>query len=169
MQLPLIFTFDQVVYGDGFIAEVRMRGRALLEEEVVGDGETEHWISGVAPAGFAGGGADRNAAFNDFRVAWGEVLFDIAADCTSFDQFQAECRKFYDSKREHLTRDWIEARERVRREQVTDEQLRTADPAEAEPDFCIFNVAEAASPNGDDKGSRPPKNSVEDRTPRIAA
>jgi hypothetical protein len=66
MQLPLIFSFKEPVLGNGFVAGVRVCGRALLEEDA-----DEVWITGVVPAGLSGGGADRNAAYFQFRKAWG--------------------------------------------------------------------------------------------------
>ncbi|MCC7173411.1 MAG: hypothetical protein IT459_23400 [Planctomycetes bacterium] len=120
MQLPLLFNFKQIVLGNGFIAGVRMTGRALMEE---GDGEV--WINGVSPASIAGGGQDRTSAFVDFRQGWESVLFDIADGVGSFEEFKGECERFLRSSVASLDRDWDDALAEVRRLKYTDPSLRT--------------------------------------------
>ena len=50
--LPLIFTYRDLVYGTGILAEVRVRGRALAVTEQDGV-----WMYGVSPGGLAAPGA----------------------------------------------------------------------------------------------------------------
>ncbi len=118
MALPLLFSFQQPVFGNGFLAGVRMYGRALLEE---GD---ETWISGVAPVGFAAGGADRGAAFTAFRNAWVTVLFDIASESHSFEAFKQACTEFLNSTTPGFTAEWDAALAEVRRTQYVDPTLK---------------------------------------------
>ncbi len=121
MQLPLLFSFRQVVFGDGFVAGVSMSGRALLEE---GGPDGEFWISGVAPVGFAGGGADRGIAFTEFRNAWVTVLFDIAAESSSFDEFRTACAEFLNATTPGTTAGWDAALAEVRQKNYVDPTLR---------------------------------------------
>lgn len=134
-QLPLVFTFKQIVLGDGFVAGVSMRGRALLE-----DGGEETWITGVAPAGLAGGGIDRASAFADFRKGWAEILFDIASDSTSFSDFKDRCSDFLATARESITQEWLAALEEVRRTQYEDHALARTEGADEQP--VCFDVVE---------------------------
>lgn len=126
MQLPLLFSFRQVVFGDGFVAGVSMEGRALLEE----DGPDGPWISGVAPVGFAAGGVDRSDAFTEFRNAWITVLFDIAAEARSFDAFKQSCTEFLNSTEPTLSAEWDAALLKVRATNYVDPTMRR-EPVEA--------------------------------------
>ena len=121
--------------GDGFVAGVRMSGRAILEEE---DGEA--WISGVAPAGLTDGGPDKNAAFANFQNAWTAVIFDIAAEAGSFAEFYEECQAFLESRAEHLTEEWEAALRRVREEGYKDETLRSEPAEEQTVGFVIEEI-----------------------------
>ncbi len=123
MQLPLLFSFRQVVVGDGFLAGVRMNGRAILDHpEAPGE---EIGISGVAPVGISGGGADRGLAFAEFRNAWVSVLFDIASEASSFEQFQTDCTAFLESRVPHLSAEWDAALEVVRQKHYVDATLKS--------------------------------------------
>ncbi|MCA8979234.1 MAG: hypothetical protein H6831_12685 [Planctomycetes bacterium] len=124
--LPLLFSFRQLVAGDGFLAGVRMNGRALLEIERVDDRE-EAWISGVAPVGIAGGGNDRGVAYVEFRKSWTEVLFDLAAEANSIDDFRAKCEVFLGSTEDRMTELWRGAVEVVRSGRYEDPALETGD------------------------------------------
>lgn len=120
--LPLLFSFKQVVVGNGFLAAVRMEGHALMETETA-DGHEETWITGVAPVGIAAGGSDRGMAIVEFRKAWTEVVFDMASETTSFKDFRVSCESFLSSRQESLTDLWKEAVTFVRRERYDDPSL----------------------------------------------
>lgn len=122
MKLPLLFYFRQLVCGAGFEADVSMNGWALLEETSDRDVRNS-WISGVAPAGISGGGANRSAAYLEFRNAWVSVLFDIAAESTCFDDFKVACQSFLDAQVPHVTQEWSDALAEVRRTNFVDPQL----------------------------------------------
>jgi len=121
--LPLLFSFKQVVVGNGFVAGVKMDGHALLETEQV-DNREESWITGIAPVGIVGGAGDRGLAFVEFRKAWIEVVFDIAAKASCFDDFRTSCEEFLASEQDSLTALWKEAVAVVRREGYVDPYLR---------------------------------------------
>lgn len=116
--LPLLFTFKQIVLGDGFAAGVRMKGRALLENE---DGEC--WITGVSPVGITGGGGDRAVALTEFRNAWSEVLFDLSADSSSFEEFKEASRRFLSANQQSITDLWDGAVRAVRQQGYVDASL----------------------------------------------
>lgn len=121
MQLPIVFTYRQPVLGNGFVAGVRMRGRALIENE-----GNEVWVTGVAPAGFAGGGLDRASAIADFRKGWTDILFEIAKESISYEDFSAKSRVFLESSVEDMTEQWEAARTAVRGSGYADESMPTA-------------------------------------------
>lgn len=122
--LPLLFSFKQVVVGNGFLAGVQMDGHALLEMDPVVGGH-ECWITGIAPVGIAGGGADRGVAFVEFRKAWTEVVFDLATAAKSFVDFRATCNAFLSSQQESMTTLWQNAVTEVRRSRYSDPALPT--------------------------------------------
>lgn len=136
--LPLLFSFNQVVLGDGFVAGVRVNGRALLEE-----GE-ETWISGVATVGFAAGGADRGVAFTEFRNAWMAVLFDIAEESASFEAFEQACTEFLSSRVSRLSAEWDAALAEVRRLKFVDPTLKREDADDQPPSFEVVDLTHLA-------------------------
>ena len=117
-RLPLLFSFRQPVFGEGFLAGIKMDGRALMDE---GD---ETWLTGVAPVGFAANGADRGAAFLAFRNAWVAILFDIASESRSFGEFKKSCEGFLSAASHNLTADWEAALADVRRTSYVDPNLK---------------------------------------------
>ncbi|MEX1025261.1 MAG: hypothetical protein WD226_09305 [Planctomycetota bacterium] len=143
--LPLLFSFSQILLGNGFVAGVRVCGRALLEHE-----DEAVWISGVKPVGFAGGGNDRAAAFIDFRKNWAAVLFDIAADSASFAEFEAQCSSFLAASEEHLTSDWVQAVSEVRRTKYRDPSLPSQDAYSKQPWFKIDELTQHYSADKND-------------------
>jgi hypothetical protein len=118
-QLPLFFSFAQPVFGNGFVAGVHMNGCALMESE-----GSEIWISGVAPVGITAGGSDRGSAFAAFRNAWISVLFDIAAESSTFEDFRRSCASFLEARVETLTQEWQRAVDEVRRTKYVDPTLK---------------------------------------------
>lgn len=71
---PLLFSYRDPVIGNGYVAGVEMRGRALLTAE----DDEGWWVEGVSPGGFASGGATRQEALSSFRTTYQHVLVDIA-------------------------------------------------------------------------------------------
>lgn len=89
---PLIFSFRDVIQGNGFAATVTMNGRALLTIEDDGD----VWLDGVQPGSIGGGGKAQEAALLDFKSNYLSVLFDIANDASTLDAFKAGVQSFFD-------------------------------------------------------------------------
>jgi hypothetical protein len=88
---PLLFTFPELITGKGFVARVEVHGRALMVNE--GDGDI--WIFGVQPGGIAGGGKDYSEACREFKKSYLTVLFDVAAEAPSYDEFVAQVNAFF--------------------------------------------------------------------------
>ena len=143
-EIPLLFTFNQIVMGDGFIAGVQMSGRALLEEQ-----DDEIWISGVSPVGVAGGGLDRSGAFANFRKAWAEVLFDIAAEACSFPEFEQACSEFLSASQDSISAQWQSALELVRKNKYVDPTLPSEVADEKQVKFEVHEL-EPCSTGTDD-------------------
>lgn len=87
---PLFFTLKELVYGDGFVAECAIQGRALAVQEE----EREWWFNGVEPGGLAERGETLNDAYYSFRDTLKEILFDISYKAESFEAFEASVKRF---------------------------------------------------------------------------
>ncbi len=109
-QYPMVFTFPQVIVGNGFSARVEIHGRALLVED---DGDV--WIHGVQPGGFAGGGESYGKACHEFRVSYQSVLYDIAQEAQSFDGFRAQIEEFFSTVNDAYSAEWELALSAVRK------------------------------------------------------
>lgn len=110
---PLLFQYRSLIEGNGFVASVAADGRALLVEEDGG-----YWMYGVNPGGAAGGGASRDAAFNDFKQAYLSVLFDAALEATTFEAFKAEVERFFNEENQPTAKRWLSARGDVQQDRV---------------------------------------------------
>ena len=104
VELPLIFTYRDIVYGAGLLAEVRVRGRVLAVEEQQGA-----WMYGVNPGDLAASGATIPEAHAAFRQSFTAVLFDIAEDASSFDDFAVQTRHFINQANAPVETAWREA------------------------------------------------------------
>lgn len=136
MRLPLLFKFQKIIFGNGFIAGVRMSGRAMLVE----DGE-EVWINGVNPSTLAGGGRTREEAFADFRRGWSQVLVDIAAECKSLEEFRARASEFLAAETEEITAEWCNALKELRaRGGADDVQLRQVKAESQPPQWSVAEI-----------------------------
>lgn len=115
---PLLFTFVDKVEGNGFLANIRVDGRLLAEEE---DG---WWMYGVNPGGLAAEGDTRAAAYIEFRQTLMKVLFDLATEAADFYAFRAAGRKFFEETSESSIQEWEAARAEVRAGKVTIDGMR---------------------------------------------
>jgi len=87
---PVMFTFQDVVSGNGFLSGVTMSGRALMCKENDGN----WWVYGVHPGGMAQFGASAMEAFANFRASYKTVLFDIAEEASNFEAYKTEVERF---------------------------------------------------------------------------
>lgn len=107
---PLLFAFPDVIVGQGFVARVEVRGRAILSVEP--DGDT--WIYAVQPGSVAGGGKDWAMACREFKQSYLSVLFDIAAEATTYESFSAQVREFFETVNRPNATAWDAALSAVR-------------------------------------------------------
>ena len=110
---PLLYGFNNLIAGNGFFAGVSLNGRALLVDE--GDG---FWMYGVNPGGIAAGGATPGEAQSEFRLMYTSVLFDIAAEAGSFEEFKMRIDEFFSETNQPTAAEWNAAVEEVRRGHV---------------------------------------------------
>lgn len=107
--IPLYFRFEQVVFGRGFLADVRFLGRATCTQEF---GST--WLYGVHPGALAEDGESLRSACTNFRNALAGVLFELAEEAEGFEAFRGAVRSFFDATDDTSVREWVAAREAVR-------------------------------------------------------
>lgn len=110
---PLIFGRRELVEGNGFIAGVALTGRALLTQE---DGE--FWVEGINPGGFAANGKSESEALAKFCEEFKLVLFDIASEAPTFEEFKADVERFFSETSRQALSDWESAVQAVRRGEV---------------------------------------------------
>ena len=112
-----MMTLRDAISGDGFLAGVTLSGRALMRREDDG----KWWMYGVRPAALAESGNTVEEAFLHFRSRYKEVLFDMAQEANSFDDFRKEVESFFyevdvDAEDERL---WENALKAIRAGNVT--------------------------------------------------
>jgi hypothetical protein len=107
---PIVFAYPEVISGKGFMARVEIQGHALLV-----DTPGDVWFYSVRPGVFAGGGADYSTAGREFKKSYLSILFDIAAEASSFEKFEKEVRAFFDTVNEPNLADWKVALADVRK------------------------------------------------------
>jgi hypothetical protein len=88
---PLMLTLQDSISGNGFLARITMSGRTLMRQE---DGRW--WMYGVRPAAIAASGENIDEAFRNFRASYKQILMDIAQETQTFEDFDAEVRKFFE-------------------------------------------------------------------------
>lgn len=92
---PFVFAFRDNIIGNGYVANVSLDGRALMEVNDSVPGIPDVWLYGVQPGGVASGGdIGDTAAFAAFKKSYLGVLYDIAADARTFDEFNVEAIRF---------------------------------------------------------------------------
>lgn len=117
-QYPLLFTFQDKVSGEGFLAGVTVHGRGLAVEESDG-----WWMYGVQPGDLSAGGATFMEAQREFRKAFTAILFDIAEDAKDIKTFRAEVGRFFKGINRPTEQEWQAAVLEVRAGKITAEAL----------------------------------------------
>ncbi len=144
---PLLFAFRDLIAGNGFVASVAMDGRVLLAEE----DDNDVWMFGVQPGGIAGGDRQRDAAFREFKQSYLTVLYDIAAEAASYEEFQAKTQSFFDEVNAVNLDEWKSALAEVRRTSASLENLKTVNADSCLPSLVIEKVApEKIKPNANE-------------------
>jgi len=116
---PLLFTFLDKVEGKEYLADVKVHGRLLAEQE-----DDVWWMYGVNPGGLAASGKTRAEAYMEFRTTLMKVLFDLATDAPDFYAFRADARRFFDEVDSETLDEWAVAREQVRKGEINLEGMR---------------------------------------------
>ena len=127
-EYALFFESGGPVFGEGYIASVRIRGRALAtyDEE---DGEFE--LSGVNPGSVLGFGRTLNEAYQEFVESLRCILIDCATDAANFEDFRWEVQDFFDTNDPRAETKWDAARDRARRGELPNDlalRLERSDP-----------------------------------------
>ena len=114
---PFLFNFREAVSGNGFVAGVTVSGgRALMLSE---DGEW--WMYGVRPAGLAETGETPQETFLRFMARLKTVLFDIAVEPSTYDEFRAEVERFLNERNDEEEKRWNAAQQQLKSGTVTPE------------------------------------------------
>jgi hypothetical protein len=80
---PIMLTLQDSISGNGFLMRFE-------------DGAW--WMYGVRPAAMAASGENIDEAFLNFRASYKQILMDIAQESPSFEEFEAEVKKFFEQK-----------------------------------------------------------------------
>lgn len=135
--LPLYFDVRQVVAGRGFLAAVRMRGRATCMEDF-----GSNWVYGVNPGEIAHHGPDLKTAYANFRQFLVGVLSDIAEDAADFVEFRASVSEFLDETDAESVAEWTAARDEVRKGRVPDVDL-PREHGDLRPEVTVDDLSNA--------------------------
>jgi hypothetical protein len=146
MNYPLFFGFRTAIQGKGFVASVVMNGRGLMVEE----GADDWWLYGVNPGGVAGGGEDQHLAFSEFRNSYYAILFDIANDVTSYEEFRAEVERFFNETNRHYEKEWLAAVEKVREDKSIKLDWAQRQPTDSTPVNIRVELVQVASPGANE-------------------
>ncbi len=106
---PFLFDFKQPISGNGFLAGVEISGgRGLMLQE-----DDQWWMYGVFPAALSERGQTANECFLRFMEELKTVLYDFAAEASSFEEFEREVTAFL--KQTSSDEDaWLEAQRKLR-------------------------------------------------------
>lgn len=107
---PILYTFRELVSGDGFWAGVALHGRALAVQE----SECEWWAYGVNPGAIAAKGSTLNEAFAELQTSFRKYLHDCSKLFRDFDGFRTELERFYSQADDESLADWEEAVQAMR-------------------------------------------------------
>jgi predicted RNase H-like HicB family nuclease len=99
---PIMFTVKDAIAGNSFLAGVTMSGRATIRKEE----DDKWWVYGVCPGGIAESGSTPEEAFLRFREAYRSVLFDLAEEAQTYDEFKNEVNSFYSQINEVESETW---------------------------------------------------------------
>jgi len=107
---PLLFTYQDTVSGEGFLAGITLSGRALMEEE-----DSQWWMYGVRPGTIVESGSSPQEAYLRFKNRYMEILFDIANESSTFEAFKQEIERFFYQPDPEEEQRWEESLKAIRR------------------------------------------------------
>ena len=135
---PLLCSFQEFVPGRGYVAGVKMAGRALATEEA-----QEWWIYGVNPGGIAESGRTLIEAHAQLRASLRRYLSDVAHDAADFEAFKTEVERFFNETDAESIAEWEAAVADVRSGKTNLDELAKA-PADAERSVKVHQVVLAS-------------------------
>ncbi len=140
---PLVFGLRDLIQGEGFLAGVAVSGRALLHQD-----EEDIWIEGINPGGFSETGTSYAEALERFRHAYTAILFDIASEAASFDEFKSGVEEFFHGCAAKPEAEWHQAVEDVRSGRTSADWLHRK-PADAQVTIEVIRVEHPSSKNNE--------------------
>lgn len=102
---PIMFTWRDVVSGNGYMAGVTLYGTALMTREDDG----KWWSYGVRPGAIADFGETAQEALNKFHERYKLLLYDFAEEAGDFSAFKQEVENFYAQPDEEEEGRWLQA------------------------------------------------------------
>ena len=117
---PILFSYQDILAGNGFVAGVEVRGRYLMVQEDEGS-----WAHGVNPGGLSAGGASQKEAAAAFRDMYRKALFDIIEEAATIDELRTEVANFVQQTNGYYAEAWREAVILVREGKLTSDWLET--------------------------------------------
>jgi hypothetical protein len=106
---PLVFSYNGIIMGRGFLAEIAMQGRLLATPEVEGV-----WLHGVNPGALAVGAATLSDANTELRNTLTRLFIDFAEQSATFDAFRERVITYFNESDAQSAQEWEEARKQVR-------------------------------------------------------
>jgi len=107
---PVMFTLRDAVSGNGYLAGVTVTGRATMRQEEDG----KWWMHGVRPSGISSPGSTPEEAFLRFRESYKYVLFDLAQDSKTYEDFRSAVEALYLQRNEIEEACWETAFQGIR-------------------------------------------------------
>lgn len=139
---PILFTHRGTILGNGFLAEIELKGRLIATPEVEGV-----WLYGVNPGALAVSGRTLADANVELRNTLTRVFIDFAEDASTFDAFKTRVEQFFDETDSESVREWEDAVKCVRAGNVVGpEGLIRADANEARYVNVTRKAVEAVTP-----------------------
>ena len=147
---PIVFTYREIIVGNGFVAIVETTGRCLMEDF----GDNDVWVTGVHPSGFSAGADDQQSASEAFQREHRVALLDMAHEAPDFDSFQAMVRDFHAQESEIGEVEWWDAVQQVRAGRITSDWLQKVS-ADTEPSFRVRCISLSDSEEREDYRAEP--------------
>lgn len=160
---PLFFNHGGLVAGQGFIAQVAIEGRVLVEET----DDNFFTALGVNPGSSAGHGATLSEAMHALKDDIKLVIFEIAEEASGFEDFEKRVREFVLLTRSADQAEWDEAVALVRAGELDTEAFPTRKPAETQATVRVRLVEPQREQPKPSAEVTPALNDVDDR--QIAA
>ncbi|MEW6324893.1 MAG: hypothetical protein AB1515_05855 [Nitrospirota bacterium] len=134
-EYPVMFKVKDAVAGNGFLAGVLLSGRATIREDY-----GKWWVYGVCPGGIAESGSTPEEAFLRFRETYRSVLFDLAEESATYNDFRSAVESFYSQINEAEKENWESAFQAMRASTIPLEGFFSTLPKRA-PESCSTKLS----------------------------